>query len=364
MNESIHLGHIGRTRIGLNWTLIPVAFLITWGLADGLPHEVAGYPAGAYWLAGGLTALAFYASLLAHELAHAVVARRQGQSVRGIVLWLFGGMAQIEGDSPDAGAEFRMAAVGPLTTFVVAGLAAGGAWVLSWLGLVPLVVAALAWLAGINALLGAFNLLPAFPLDGGRVLRAILWRRSGDRDRATVGAARTGRVLGMALVAFGLYETLFAGNFSGLWLAMVGWFISGSATQQMLVSRAARTGSILGPPPSGAQVGPFGGSANGAGSARPGAANPAFGSVVDLRGGPSGAAAAVVAAVPCGLTVSEAYDRYFKYSQLTSLPVVDEDGRLVGTVTLEGLYAVPGERWWMTSVLEATRPLTWSAPPA
>jgi Zn-dependent protease len=364
MNESIHLGRIGRTRIGLNWTLIPVAFFITWGLADGLPHEVAGYPAGAYWLAGALTALAFYASLLAHELAHAVVARRQGQSVRGIVLWLFGGLAQIEGDSPDAGSEFRLAAIGPLTSFVVAGLAAAGAWVLSWLGVVPLAAAALGWLAGINLLLGGFNLLPAFPLDGGRVLRAILWRRSGDRDRATLGAARTGRVLGFVLVAFGLYETLFAGNFSGLWLALVGWFISGSATQQMLVSRAQPTGPISG---SSSQGSPFGRPAAGPGFARPTTANPAFGpgpgAVVDLRGGPSGAAAAVVT-VPSTLTVSETYDRYFKYSQLTSVPVVDEDGRLVGTVSLEGLYAVPGERWWLTSVLEATRPLTWSAPQA
>ena len=349
MNESIHLGRIGRTRIGLNWTLIPVAFFITWGLADGLPHEVAGYPAGAYWLAGALTALAFYASLLAHELAHAVLARRQGLSVRGIVLWLFGGMAQIEGDSPDAGAEFRMAAVGPLTSFVVAGLAAAGAWALSGLGALPLVAAALAWLAGINVLLGAFNLLPAYPLDGGRVLRAILWRRSGDRDRATVGAARTGRALGLALVAFGLYETLFVGNYSGLWLALVGWFISGSATQQLLVSRASRAGSIFGVPADGSPFGPPAG---------------ASGAVVDLRGGPSGGPASVVAAVPARLTVSETYDRYFKYSQLTSLPVVDEGGRLVGTVTLESLYAVPGERWWMTSVLEATRPLTWAAPQA
>ena len=336
MNESIHLGRIGRTRIGLNWTLIPVAVFITWGLADGLPREVAGYPAGAYWLAGALTALAFYASLLAHELAHAAVARRQGHSVRGIVLWLFGGMAQIEGDSPDAGSEFRMAAVGPLTSFVVAGVAAAGAWALSWLGVVPLVAASLAWLAGINVLLGAFNLLPAYPLDGGRVLRAILWRRSGDRQRATLGAARTGRALGFALVAFGLYETLFTANFSGLWLAMVGWFISGAATQQMLISRASGAGAVFGP----------GG---------PG--------IVDLPGGLHGPQAAAVA-VPSALTVSETYDRYFRHSRLTSLPVVDAAGRLVGTVTLEGLYAVPGERWWMASVLEATRPLEWAAPQA
>lgn len=355
MNESIHLGRIGRTRIGLNWTLIPVAFFIAWGLADGLPHEVGGYTRGAYWVAGALTALAFYASLLAHELAHAFVARRQGLSVRGIVLWLFGGVAQIDGDSPDAGSEFRMAAVGPLTSFLVAGVAGAAAWGLSWLGVVPLAVAALAWLAGINILLGAFNLLPAFPLDGGRVLRSILWRRSGDKDRATLGAARTGRVLGLAVVAFGLFELVALGNFNGLWLALVGWFISGAATQQMLVSRAAGAGPVFGRPSNGS---PFGGSTGPNGSVF------APGGVVDLGGGAQGVGPAAVVAVPSSLTVSEAYDRYFKYSQIASLPVVDEAGRLVGTVTLEGLYAVPGERWWMTSVLEATSPLQWAAPPA
>ena len=346
MNESIHLGRIGRTRIGLNWTLIPIAFLITWGLADGLPHEVAGYPTGAYWAAGILTALAFYASLLAHELAHAVVARRHGLSVPGIVLWLFGGMAQIEGDSPDAGSEFRMAVVGPLTSFLVAGLAAGAAWTLSWLGVLPLAVAALGWLAGINLLLGAFNLLPAFPLDGGRVLRAILWRRSGNRQRATLSAARTGRVMGLGLVAFGLYEAL-TGNFNGLWLAMIGWFISGSATQQAMAFGA------FGAAPAPADPGSAGGQRTGSSPFGPGGA-------MDLPGryGPEPAA---VVAVPSSLTVSETYDRYFRYSELTNLPVVDEAGRVVGTVSLEGLYAVAGERWWMASVLEATRPLEWAS---
>ncbi|MHB1925414.1 MAG: site-2 protease family protein, partial [Acidimicrobiales bacterium] len=192
------------------------------------------------------------------------------------------------------------------------------------LGLSPLVVAALAWLAGINLLLGAFNLVPAFPLDGGRVLRALLGRRSGDKVRATYSAARTGRGLGFLIVAFGVFETL-SGNLNGLWLAMIGWFISSSATQQMLMSRAA------GPP-----------------AGRPGS------EVVDVAG--AGVTAAVIG-VPSGLTVSEAYDRFFRHSVLTSLPVVDEAGHILGTVTLDALYAVPGERWWATSVLEATSPL-------
>ena len=327
MRESIHLGRIGRTSIGVSWTLIPIAFLITWGLAGGLPHEVGGYPPDLYWVAGLLTAVAFYASLLAHELAHVFVARRKGLQVKGIVLWLFGGMAQIDGDATDAGSELRMALVGPMTSFLIGGLSAAAAWMVAWLGLSPLAVAALAWLAGINLLLGAFNLIPAFPLDGGRVLRGLLWLRSGDKARATYTAARTGRVLGFLLVAFGLFETL-SGNLNGLWFAMIGWFISSAATQQMLVSRPSGAGAVI---------------------ARPGA------QVIDLAS--AAVPTAAVVGVPSSLTVSETYDRYFRHSVLTSLPVVDEAGRILGTVTRDGLYAVPGERWWMTSVLEATNPL-------
>jgi Zn-dependent protease len=333
MRESIHLGRVGRTSIGVSWTLIPIAFLITWGLAGGLPHEVGGYPPALYWVAGLLTAVAFYASLLGHELAHVFVARRKGMQVNGIVLWLFGGMAQIDGDAPDAGSELRLALIGPVTSFLIGGLAAAAAWTVAWLGLSPLAVAALAWLAGINLLLGAFNLVPAFPLDGGRVLRALLWRRSGDKARATYSAARTGRGLGLLMVAFGLFETL-SGNLNGLWLAMIGWFISSAATQQMLASRSSGAGVAPGPGPLGGQV-------------------------IDM------ASTAAVSGVPSGLTVSEAYDRFFRHSVLTNLPVVDEAGRILGTVTLDGLYAVPGERWWMTPVLEATTPLSnlgWAQP--
>jgi len=277
-----------------------------------------------------VTVLAFYVSLLAHELAHAFVARRRGMRVTGIVLWLFGGMAQIEGDAPDARSELRMAGVGPLTSLAVAMATGGLSWLLSWLGMSALVVAALSWLAGINFLLAAFNLLPAFPLDGGRVLRAILWRRSGDRARATLTAARTGRVIGLGLVAFGLFDA-FSGNLNGLWLAFVGWFVRGAATQQLILT-AAEGSRPLGIRVSGRSVAGF---------------PPAAGFVP----GPAG-----TAAVPSSLTVSETYDRYFRHTQLTHLPVVDEAGRILGRVSLEGLYAVPGERWWNASVLEATSP--------
>lgn len=312
--------------------MIPVFFLITVGLADGLPHEVGGYRPALYWVAAVLTGLAFYASLLVHELAHAFVARRRGMQVKGIVLWLLGGMAQIDGDAPDARSELRMAGAGPLTSGAVA-LAAGGlAWLLSWLGMSALAVAALSWLAGINLLLAAFNLLPAFPLDGGRVLRAILWHRSGDRARATATAARSGRAIGLGVVAVGLFEA-FSGNVSGLWVAFVGWFIRGAATRQLILTGA---------------------------TGRPPFVTPVSGaSAVVLLPGiglPPGLGSPAVA-VPSSLTVWETYSRYFRLTQLTHLPVVDEAGRILGEVTLEGLHGVPGERWWNASVLEATSPM-------
>src|SRR5579884_1277582 len=175
MRESVHLGRVAGIRIGLSWSLLPAFVLIAWSLADGqLPFEVPGYSSRAYWVVGVVTSVAFFAGLVAHELSHALVARRRGLEVRGIVLWLFGGVAQMEGDMDNARTELLVAVVGPATSLLIAGVGALGAWGLDSAGVSPIVVAALAWLAVINGLLGVFNLLPAFPLDGGRLLRAGL----------------------------------------------------------------------------------------------------------------------------------------------------------------------------------------------
>ncbi len=234
MNESLHFGRIGGIRIGANWSLLPIFFLISWGLAHVLlPAAAPGFTGGGYWFFAVLTASAFYASLLAHELSHAFVARRHGVSVRRIVLWLFGGVAQLEGDTPDARAEFQVAAAGPAASLGIAALVAAAAWLLDLVGGSPLMAAAMWWLAGINALLAAFNMLPAFPLDGGRILRAFLWRRWSDRVRATAVATRVGQLAGYGLIAVGALEFLTGGGaLGGIWLALIGWFISGAARQQ------------------------------------------------------------------------------------------------------------------------------------
>jgi Zn-dependent protease len=234
MNESLHFGRVGGIRIGANWSLFPIFFLIAWSLAVVLlPAAAPGFTGSAYWFFALLTAAAFYASLLAHELSHAFVARRHGVSVRGIVLWLFGGVAQLEGDMPDARSELQVAAAGPAMSLGIAAVAAAVAWFLGFIGASPIMVAAVSWLAGINALLAAFNLLPAFPLDGGRILRAVLWRRWSDRVRATAVAAKVGQIAGYGLIAVGVVEFLAGGGaLGGIWLALIGWFITVAARQQ------------------------------------------------------------------------------------------------------------------------------------
>ncbi|HEY2437258.1 MAG TPA: site-2 protease family protein, partial [Solirubrobacteraceae bacterium] len=212
MSESLHLGRIRGIAVGINWSLLPVFFLLSWSLADTLlPAAAPGFAGWAYWVFAILTTAAFYASLLAHELSHAVVAQRHGVRIKGIVLWLFGGVAQMENDSPNPRAELEFTAAGPAMSFAVAAGSLLLAGLVSLAGASSILVAALRWLGEINILLGVFNLLPAFPLDGGRILRAVLWRRWGDRARATNAASRVGRIGGYVLIAIGLIAFVFGG---------------------------------------------------------------------------------------------------------------------------------------------------------
>jgi|SRR5579884_98846 len=239
LRESIPLGRVLGVRVGLNWSMLLIFLLVAWSLADSLlPDTAPGNSAAAYWTAALAGTFLFYASLLAHELAHSVVARRYGVVVEGITLWLFGGVSRLHGDAPSARAELRIAAVGPLTSL---GLAMAGVVVsmgLAMLDMPALVVSVAMWLAVVNGMLAVFNLLPAFPLDGGRVLRAVLWQRRHDQVSATRSAARAGVVLGWALSLLGGVELVVTGSFGGLWLMFIGWFVVGAA-------RTEATQSIL-----------------------------------------------------------------------------------------------------------------------
>jgi Zn-dependent protease/CBS domain-containing protein len=231
MNENLSLGRIAGIHVGLNWSLLVVAALIAWSLATSLlPSASPGQTSGAYWAAGVISAVVFLASLLAHELAHSVVAMRRGVRVEGITLWLFGGVSRFSSDTSSPGAQALITFVGPLTSlvlgavFYLVSVAVGGG---AHPGLLP---ATLSWLGYINITLGLFNLVPAFPLDGGRLLQSLIWLRTGDRLRATRIAARIGMGFAYLLIAYGLATFLIAGSLiGGVWSVFLGWFLLSAA---------------------------------------------------------------------------------------------------------------------------------------
>ncbi|MGW0495973.1 site-2 protease family protein [Streptomyces sp. NPDC003007] len=233
MRATFSLGRVAGIRVGVHWSVLVIFVLILFGLASGSFREAQpDRPAWQYWLASGVTAALFLLSLLAHEISHALVARRNGVAVEDITLWLLGGLARLRSEATTPGAELRIAGVGPLVSLLLGGLFALAAGLLAAYSDAGLVVAALAWLAGINILLAVFNALPAAPLDGGRLLRAAVWWKTGSPLRATVVATAAGRFLGWTLVALGLYLVLVGAVFSGIWLVVIGWFVIAVATAE------------------------------------------------------------------------------------------------------------------------------------
>lgn len=208
-----------------SWLVI--AFLITYSLAVAqFPQQFPGWSGGLYWIVGAATALLFFASVLAHELSHALVARRFGLRVQGITLFIFGGTTSIDSDSRSPREEALIALAGPATSIVLGAAFVGIGAVIEQ----PQVSALVGWLGVVNLVLGAFNLIPGFPMDGGRVLRALLWRLRGDRLAATRNAALVGRGLAYVLIALGVLWALSPGGlFGGIWLALIGWFLSNAA---------------------------------------------------------------------------------------------------------------------------------------
>ncbi|MDV6014669.1 site-2 protease family protein [Haloechinothrix sp. LS1_15] len=225
MTATVTLGRIAGIRVGVHWSVLGiVAILAGLGIARW-PDAIPGQPTAAYVVAALAGAALFLASLLAHELAHALVARRHGIPVDGITLWLLGGVARLRGEASTPAAEFRIAAVGPLASVVVAAVCGVLAWVSVLVALPPLVFAVLAFLSLINVVLALFNLVPAAPLDGGRILRSLLWAWRGDRYRAAVASARAGKVFGLALIALGGVWLLAAAGANGIWWILIGLFI-------------------------------------------------------------------------------------------------------------------------------------------
>lgn len=226
-------------KVDASWLLI--AGLIVWSLSSGyFPQVLPGLGEGAYLGLSVAAMLGLFGSLILHELAHSLVARRDGLGIGGITLFLFGGVAELVDEPKSAASEFRIAIAGPIMSFILAGLFGLAVVVTGPEGVISTL---LAYLASINLVLAVFNLIPAFPLDGGRVLRAWLWQRSGDMLEATRKASGAGTVLALGLMGLGLFSALSGGGVGGAWLVLIGFFVlnaSRGAYQRLLVQDSLR----------------------------------------------------------------------------------------------------------------------------
>ncbi len=231
MNSSVELGRIAGIRIGVHWSWLAVLALIVWSLATAIfPAENPGLSRETYLAMAVAAAVLFFASLLLHELGHALQARREGMEIEGITLWLFGGVAKFLGMFRSAGAEFRIAVAGPLVSLVLGAASVAAAF---FLDLPTAVDGVLAWLGITNLVLLAFNLLPALPLDGGRVLRSALWAARRDFAWATRIAAGVARAFAFLFIAGGIALFVFGDDsIGGVWLAFIGWFLLGAASAE------------------------------------------------------------------------------------------------------------------------------------
>ncbi|KAB8191488.1 CBS domain-containing protein [Nonomuraea phyllanthi] len=309
MRSSIPLGRIGGVRVGLNISVLVIVAILVFGLGLGrFPAAFPGHSMAVYLLAGLVAAVLFLASLLAHELAHALMARREGVEVSRITLWLLGGVAELKGEPRTPRADLKIAVVGPATSLLAGVVFGVVAWLVAGAVMVPrasLVAGMFGYLAAVNVLLAVFNLIPAAPLDGGRVLRAVLWWRWHDRSRAAIAAARAGRWFGYALIALGFLQVVTGRGFDGLWLALIGLFLVNAAAAE---EQQTRLGTAL----HGIRVAD-------AMSRDPVTASP-------------------------DETVAQLVERVVMRHRLSTYPLVDQEGAFRGLVTLNRVRHVEPER--------------------
>jgi len=238
----LRLGRILGFEISIDWSWLFIFFLVVYSLAEGyFPTFYPGFDVATKWGMGILAALLLFASVLVHELSHSIVARNYGAHVKGITLFLFGGVSQTTEEPRSPKEEFAMAIVGPLASFALAVVFyfLGGAGAL--FGWPPPALAVIGYLAMINMFLGVFNLVPGFPLDGGRVLRSAIWAATGDLEKATRYASASGQFFGYLLMVIGFGNILAGNALGGLWLIFIGWFLTGAARssyQQLKVKQA------------------------------------------------------------------------------------------------------------------------------
>ena len=241
IRTTLPLFRVAGIQVGVHISWLIAFVLITWSIAMGfVPEALPGIAEAEAWAIGVVAAVLLFASVLLHELAHSIVAIRRGLPVRSITLFLFGGVSNLTAEAKDPRSEFLISIVGPLTSFAIAGVAL----LLATLPLDDRVVVVLSYLVVVNALLGAFNLIPGFPLDGGRVFRSIVWRVTGSVRRATEAAAAVGQLVGYGLLAWGVFRVFEGDLLGGLWTAAIGLFLqnaAGSSVQQLAFDQRLRT---------------------------------------------------------------------------------------------------------------------------
>ncbi|WP_107774730.1 site-2 protease family protein [Nocardioides sediminis] len=319
MRDEVRLGTVAGFPVALNWSVLVIVLLLAWGLAEGvLPETAAGHAAATYWAAGVVGALLLICSLLAHELAHAIVARRAGVEVEGLTLWVFGGVARLRGEPPTPRADFMIAVVGPATSLVLALVFGTASLLAAVAGLPDLLIGVAAWLAYVNVVLAVFNLVPGAPLDGGRILRAALWRRSGDRDKAGATATSVGQAVAYGLVMLGLMAFLLGDAVGGLWLIFIGWFLLTAARAEHAVSTAEHVLRGI--------------------------------SVAEVMSTP-------VQVGDADLRVTDFIDRHVLSGRHSAYPVVDAGGAVVGLVTLARLRTLAPAQRGTTRARDVALPL-------
>lgn len=336
MKSTIRLGKIAGIPIGIHYSWFAVLVFFSWSLATRLlPSLNGGWSTATYWAIGVVAALLLFVSVLIHELAHSVVARARGFPVEGITLFLLGGVSSLKAEARGPRDEFIIAAVGPAASLVLAGLlllayrVIGGNELPLWLWQVETTrltpfESVLFYLWFINLVLAIFNLLPAFPLDGGRVLRSVVWGATGSLSRATKVASRGGQVMGILLIAVGVLEIFNRNMWGGMWLAFIGWFLysTAGATQRESEAQASLRGMLVrdvmdrDPETVGPEV-----------------------SLADIVFGP------------------------LLHKGARALPVC-EDGHLIGIITLTDVKGVPQHRWREARVRDEMTPMPlWSVTP-
>jgi len=313
LGNSIRLFRIAGIDVGVHVSWLVIFGLVTWSLAVGFFPDapgLAGRPVAEYWLLGAIAAILLFASVVVHELAHSLVAKSRGLGVRSITLFIFGGVSNLAGEAKKPSTEFVIAVVGPLTSFVIAAVVFAIARATS-LGASG--EAVLGYLVFINVALGLFNLVPGFPLDGGRVLRAIAWNWTGSLRRGTEIAALVGQLVAWGLLLWGFYRILVENDLiGGVWIGAIGWFLQNAAAtslQQVLVEQRLR----------GARV--------------------------------ADAVEPDTTVVAPEVSIATLIEDYFLRGNRRAVPVVT-DGRLAGMVTLGDIKEVPRERWASTTVAE------------